>query len=262
MTASIQAKIERRTDNNPELRFPLFSSKWFYLQVLCKALASAAILAATIPNNFVRQFPPIPVRWEIAMQDPRSYFVTKLSQPMRRPETVYSPATAKFVSAVNPVFTVCDGALSGVNSLPLEWILSEKQRPSLGDRLVADLVRQEAHETDPHKRADLRIAQITILKALRGSGQAFDEATLAVLHCHADEVWPRIVQNRKDKLGQEYYEWFDGQGNLRPDIPKFTPPPAVVAVISETQLELDFTAKILRMPPAVAPQKSDKEKLA
>lgn len=131
------------------------------------------------------------------------------------PDTVYSPRPEQ-------------------KDLPLQFLLSpKKKRPSLGDRLVADLIRQEARETDPHNKADLRIAQVTILKALKGEADPFDAATRAILHCSASQVWPNIVQNRKNRLGAEYFNWYDRKGNSRPDIPARSPKKAVQSVKKE-----------------------------
>lgn len=57
--------------------------------------------------------------------------------------------------------------------------------------------------------------------ASKGNTEPFVMASYAVQHCHSDDVWPRIVANRKAKLGREYELWFDAAGNLKPDgIPK------------------------------------------
>ena len=42
---------------------------------------------------------------------------------------------------------------------------------------------------------------------------------------HPDDVWPKILANRKAKLGKEFSEWYDAAGNGKPDIRKKTSVP-------------------------------------
>ncbi len=83
--------------------------------------------------------------------------------------------------------------------------------PALSRRLLARLELLEAGEPDPHLRDDVRIAWITVLNAARGESQPFLAATIAVLGCHPDQVWPHIVEQRRCLLGREY-EKFYGEG--------------------------------------------------
>jgi hypothetical protein len=98
----------------------------------------------------------------------------------------------------------------------------------LVERILFHLAYTEAHEANPHFRTDIRIAWIAVKWASDGIPELSPyrllpphvAATFAVLNCHPDEVWPRILQVRQEKLGAEYSEWYDASGISKPDIPK------------------------------------------
>jgi hypothetical protein len=56
-------------------------------------------------------------------------------------------------------------------------------------------------------------------------------------------IWPHILALRKAKLGEEFRDWYDAAGNLRPEIPKKTNVP--VAPHPDEQVPL---AALLKFP--------------
>lgn len=93
-------------------------------------------------------------------------------------------------------------------------------------RIIARIEAAERKEINPHLRTDLRIAQLVVAWSADGvlgwcvySQSPFAAAVRQILHCPPEEVWPRIIAERKSKLGAEYSDWFDAAGNLLPDLP-------------------------------------------
>lgn len=88
---------------------------------------------------------------------------------------------------------------------------------NLAERVLARLEQAGEKEIDPWRRDDYRIAWITTAWAQsgvpdwfwRGPMPAHAAATYQVLDCHPDQVWPRIVAKRKEKLGREYSRQYD-----------------------------------------------------
>ena len=86
---------------------------------------------------------------------------------------------------------------------------SEQDGVSATEGVLLYLEKAEKNEIDPWLRDDIRIAWITALWAQRGVpswslhayATPYVAATWQVLHCHPDEVWPRIVAQRREKLG-------------------------------------------------------------
>lgn len=104
-------------------------------------------------------------------------------------------------------------------ALPLDFILSPKG-PSQTDRIAAYLVQQEAHEPHSSLKQDIRQAQICILLAERGSSQPFVDSSYACHGTHPDNVWQKVMANRRDRLGKEFKDWYYADGTMRPDVPK------------------------------------------
>lgn len=101
------------------------------------------------------------------------------------------------------------------------------RRPSARTgRILARIYERELAELDPHLRTDLRIAWLTVLYAGQNLKNPHFVATQVVLGCNPNQVWPRILANRKAKLGPEYSDWYDESGNLRPDVPKKSSQPS------------------------------------
>jgi hypothetical protein len=130
-----------------------------------------------------------------------------------------------------------DSASSPISPLPQEVTARR-----LVERILFHLSYAEAHEANPHFRADIRIAWIAVKWASDGIPEwspyrllpPHVAATFVVLNCHPDEVWQRILQARQEKLGAEYSEWYDASGMSRPDIPKKPQSPVTTAPQPQT----------------------------
>jgi len=79
--------------------------------------------------------------------------------------------------------------------------------PLLLNRILSRLEEAEAKETDPHLQADYRIAWVTVLHADRGYSSPHVSASYQVLGLHPDQVWARIVANRRAMLGPLYEQF-------------------------------------------------------
>ena len=82
---------------------------------------------------------------------------------------------------------------------------------SYTDRVVARLEAAELHESDPWYCNAIRIARLTVLYAANGDPSPHFWATYMVLGTSPDQVWPRVVANRKAKLGKYYAEIFGAE---------------------------------------------------
>ncbi len=88
----------------------------------------------------------------------------------------------------------------------------------LTEKVLKHLEQSEKTEIDPWYRDDLRIAWITALWSQRGvpawslhaNQPAYVAATWQVLHCHPDQVWPRILAAREGRLGKIHSQFFAG----------------------------------------------------
>jgi hypothetical protein len=89
-------------------------------------------------------------------------------------------------------------------------------------RILDRLWEAERCEPDIHLRSDYRQAFITVSLASKGNTEPFLSASYAVYGIAPEKVWPRIMADRKAKLGKEFADWFDVAGILKPDIPKKT----------------------------------------
>jgi len=129
------------------------------------------------------------------------------------PASVTQPATSPNLAEPPAI-----NAAELTHEWPLEWT----------ERVLVRLEQTNKKETDPWFRDDYRIAWITVKWAAEGvpewswrrDSPPHVAATYQVLHCHPDEVWPRMLENRRAKLGAEYSDWYDAAGNLRADAPK------------------------------------------
>jgi hypothetical protein len=108
----------------------------------------------------------------------------------------------------------------------------EERSVELTEQVVVRLKEAEKKETDQHFQSDIRIAWITTSWAQHGIPEwswhkalsPYVAATYQVLKCHPDEVWPRLVAERKAKLGSEYSLWYDANGNSLPQASSPTVP--------------------------------------
>lgn len=80
-------------------------------------------------------------------------------------------------------------------------------------RVLLRLEQAEKEESNPHLRDDIRIAWCMILFAARNEPTPHVRASLSVLGLHPDQVWPKILANRKAKLGNEFSRWYEADGS-------------------------------------------------
>jgi len=116
-------------------------------------------------------------------------------------------------------------------------------------RILDRLEEAERTEPDIHLRSDIRQAFICVSLASRGEAQPFVESSYRLYGKHPDKVWPHILATRKAKLGEEFSDWFDAAGNLRPDIPKKTSLPVTPHPDEKVPVRL---AAVLKFPEKAA----------
>jgi hypothetical protein len=107
----------------------------------------------------------------------------------------------------------------GALSLESSRFMPAFEAPALHDRVGTRLLDARDQEPEPWFNDDYQIAFLTVRYA-QGEGVKFCTphvlATVEVLGCHPDQVWPRIVARRKAKLGRFYSAWYDEWDNRRP----------------------------------------------
>jgi hypothetical protein len=92
-------------------------------------------------------------------------------------------------------------------------------------RILDRLWEAERSEPDIHLRSDYRQAFICVSLASRGEPEPFITSSYRIYGSHPDEVWAKVMANRRSKLGKEFADWFDAAGNRKPDIRKKTSAP-------------------------------------
>jgi hypothetical protein len=107
----------------------------------------------------------------------------------------------------------------------------------------------EQSESDIHLRSDYRQSWICVSLASRGERQPFVESSYRIYGKHPDKVWPHILATRKAKLADEFSDWFDAAGNLRPDLPKKTSLPVTAHPDEQVPVRL---AAVLKFPEKAA----------
>ena len=90
-------------------------------------------------------------------------------------------------------------------------------------RILERLQNAEVSESDIWFRGDYRQAYICVSLAQSGEPQPFIASSYQVYGTHPDQVWRKIMADRKAKLGKEFADWYDEAGNLKPDLPKKKP---------------------------------------
>ena len=86
-------------------------------------------------------------------------------------------------------------------------------------RILDRLWEAEISEEDIWFRQDYRQVFITVSLASKGNTEPFVAASYTLYSLHPDKVWPRILANRKARLGKEFADWYDQAGNWKPEIP-------------------------------------------
>lgn len=86
-------------------------------------------------------------------------------------------------------------------------------------RILDRLWEAECSESDIWFRQDYRQAFICVSLASRGEPQSFITSSYRIYGSHPDKVWPKIMANRKARLGKEFLDWYDQAGNVKPEVP-------------------------------------------
>jgi hypothetical protein len=104
--------------------------------------------------------------------------------------------------------------------------LPPESEPQVGqsERVLQYLENAERKEIDPWLRDDYRIAWITVKWSREGvpewawlNDTPHTAATFQVLQCRPEQVWPRILAKRKEKLGALYEKvWGDQSSPKKP----------------------------------------------
>lgn len=100
------------------------------------------------------------------------------------------------------------------NFNPLQWLLDPDKGKSQVDRILAELVRAEAHEQDVWLKDDYRQAFVIVSLAERGNPIPFITSSYICYGLHPDKVWPSLVARRKADCGKLYPVLFD-QNDIR-----------------------------------------------
>jgi len=99
-------------------------------------------------------------------------------------------------------------------------VIARKPKPrpeGWQERILARIWDAEMREENRHLKIDYRQAFICVSLAARGNIEPFVSSSFMIHGIHPDKVWPRIVTNRKDKLGPEYYQWYGPDDMPLPD---------------------------------------------
>jgi len=90
-------------------------------------------------------------------------------------------------------------------------------------RILDRLQKAELSEPDIWYRQDYRQAFICVSLASRCEPQPFITSSYRIYGSHPDDVWRKIMANRKARLGKEFADWYDAAGLRKPDIPQKKP---------------------------------------
>lgn len=121
---------------------------------------------------------------------------------------------------VNSTPTLLVSGPPPVSDAPLTWMLGPKDSSSKTDRILARLALAESRELNPALRADIRQAWIIVFLAAKDDPQPLITSSYEMFGTHPDNVFTRIQAERRAKLGQEFSDWYDSAGNLKPELPK------------------------------------------
>jgi len=120
------------------------------------------------------------------------------------------------------------------SALPVDCVITSAALPprsaalNLTSRVVLRLEQAEARETNPHFQTDYRISRLLVIFAFRGNAAPLVEASQIVLGTHPDQVFAKLTAQRQEKLGAEYPDWYDANGNLKPEFFSVKKPPQSV----------------------------------
>lgn len=87
----------------------------------------------------------------------------------------------------------------------------------LANRVLGYLESAEALEDNPSLRQDVRQARAVVSLAAEDDLQPFVTSSYLIYGTHPERIFVKLTATRKEKLGEEYDEWFDAAGNLQPE---------------------------------------------
>jgi hypothetical protein len=173
-----------------------------------------SLLRFKTPNQ-LGPFPQIPVPWKGSSM----FTLASLVYRPKASSRLFSDSVTT-LPLDEPVLQLELSFIEEAKAAPLGWILDPEKPVRIVDHVIAYLLLQEAHESNLHIKADLRQAQICLILASRGNTDPFVSSSYVMYGTHPDKVYPKMRANRMARLGEEYSQWFDAAGNLRPDVPK------------------------------------------
>jgi len=110
--------------------------------------------------------------------------------------------------------------------VPLSDRLSEALREAWFQRISDQLLNAEMGELNPHWKDDYRQSRIIIALCRADDPEPLVTSSYRMYGVHPDLVFTAIQSIRKAKLGDEYSDFYDENGNLIPqrlDIPDYDP---------------------------------------
>ena len=110
--------------------------------------------------------------------------------------------------------------------VPLSDHLGETLQEAWFDRISDRLLNAEMGELNPHWRDDYRQSRIIIGLCRAGNPEPLVSSSYRMYGVHPDLVFTAIQSIRRAKLGDEYSDVYDENGNLIPqrlDIPDYDP---------------------------------------
>ena len=113
-----------------------------------------------------------------------------------------------------------------VETAPLVDRLANALRDAWFERIIDQLLSAEAGERNPHWRTDIRQARIIVALCRAGNPDPLVSSSYEMYGVHPDLVFVAITAIRKAKLGNEYSDFYDENGNLIPqrlNIPDYDP---------------------------------------
>lgn len=137
-----------------------------------------------------------------------------------------------FTKSGQPELALASALHLGIIQVPAEAKALPSESTVDSERVLARLAAAEAQEENPSLKQDVRQAWITISLAEHDEPIPFIQSSYICYGLHPDKVFAHITALRQAKLGREYSDWYDENGNLtvpspkkpcqsvRPEIPK------------------------------------------